>query len=150
QSFGPAAAAFGKSLALRPDSAPVHIQLGYARSGMEDWDGAAAAFREGVRLRPYEPRAYSGLVTALARCGRHAEARQVPLALLQQHPELDGPRSAFRINVVGDLVSNAVPQTKYDPPAAEREAYRKLALDLLTAQLSATRRLDASNQPFIS
>ncbi|MCI0342016.1 MAG: tetratricopeptide repeat protein [Planctomycetales bacterium] len=45
------------ALAIEPGLAPAYVQLGSARSGLRDWAGAAAAYREFLRLAPEHPQA---------------------------------------------------------------------------------------------
>src|SRR5262249_14976146 len=120
RSFDQAAAAFRRSIALRRDSATAHLRLGEALASRQDWDGAATAYREASRLGPDEPRTYTDLMMALATAGRHAEARQVPLTLLQQNPSLAGPRSAFCHNAAAETMDCAVRQGKHATPPSER------------------------------
>jgi tetratricopeptide (TPR) repeat protein len=142
-----AAAAFRKSIALRPESPMVLNHLGNVLSEMHEWDGAVAAFREVLRLEPIDDRARDGLITTLAKAGRHAEARQLPLDWRQQAASTD-LRAALSIDSAGSLIECATPvrEAGYDPSPVERELYRRQALGLLTDSLAAIRTRPANDR----
>ena len=100
--------------------------------------------RESIRIDPKNPRAHQQLMSTLNRESRHAETVQATLAAWRDCPGLiehptnkylyDGAVAAMRC--VQGLGINP-------PPAAERAAYRKHALDFLTANLD----LDTKARP---
>ncbi|MBO0699200.1 MAG: tetratricopeptide repeat protein, partial [Zavarzinella sp.] len=149
RSYDQAATALRKAISLSPDMYQAHVLLGCALSESQDWDGAAGAFRAVVRLHPEEPRSTQGLISALASGGHHAEALEFPLVALRRFPGLGEPRSPFRFGAAGDLLSCANGTSPYDPPPAERPAYRKRARDLLIAQLAEIRKLEGADPAFV-
>jgi serine/threonine protein kinase len=149
-SIDQAVVAHRKASALRPESAVEHLFLGNALSEARDWDGAVAAFRAALRLRPDDQRGNQGLVYALGAAGRHVEAREAPLATLRQNPALAEPRSYFRLEAACNAMNAADGKGPFAAlPAAERSAYRKQALDLLTDALAAIRALPATDRTFV-
>ncbi len=145
-----AVAAYRKAIALDAESSGAHTLLGYALRGKRDWDGAVAAYREAVRLRPDDMRAMAGLVESLAAGGRHFEALEAPLETLRQNPALARPQSYFRLNTAGYVMICANGRAGSNaPPPAERPAYRKRALDLLTTDLAEIRKLGAADRQFV-
>jgi tetratricopeptide (TPR) repeat protein len=75
----PAAArpAYEAALALDPDHAEAHYNLGLVLAGEKDHDGSAREFREVIRLRPaYEP-TYFELGSELLHAGRRVDAARV-------------------------------------------------------------------------
>ncbi len=72
------AAAARDAIRLMPDSSRAHQVLGWALLGQRDWDGAIAAYREAIRLKPFhvvmESFAREQLGTALRGAGRFEEA----------------------------------------------------------------------------
>jgi hypothetical protein len=90
------------------------------------------------------------LVFALGGAGRHAEAREAPLATLRQYPALAEPRSGFRFEAACNAMNAADGKGPFAAlPAAERSAYRKQALDLLTDALAAIRTLPATDRTWV-
>jgi serine/threonine protein kinase len=146
-SYDQAAACYRKCVELGHGAVVGHLQLGRALAKKKDWDGAVAAVREATRLQPKYGPAYSRLAVILQEAGRHAEALKAMLDAIREHPDLAAePRCNLRynaaclaINCAGGLGVNA-------PPEAERPAYRKQALDFLTADLAAVRKV-AANDP---
>src|SRR5262249_22946109 len=127
-SFRLAAVAYRKSIALRPDSVKGYTALGYALSMLHDWDEAVAALRESVRVDPRDQRSQNTSIATLAKEGRHAAARQAPTDWLKQNASGADLRGFFPLNNAGNLIECATPRGAYNPPPAEREAYRKQAL----------------------
>jgi serine/threonine protein kinase/tetratricopeptide (TPR) repeat protein len=149
-SFDQSAAAYRKSIALCPDAQPSHLGLGHALWRMKDWEGAVAALREAVRLDPNEARAQIGLVSVLKAAGRHAEGLQAALVVFRKDPRwTSDPRNHFRYDAGCAAVCCADGKGVNAPPPAERPAYRKHALDLLTAELAAIQQLATSDRAFV-
>jgi hypothetical protein len=96
------------------------------------------------------PHAYSDLGIALAGAGRHAEAVREMLAALHRDPTLaEDPRSHLCYNAACSAMYCADGKGMNTPAPAERAAYRKQALDLLTAELSAIRKLTATDSAYV-
>jgi predicted O-linked N-acetylglucosamine transferase (SPINDLY family) len=69
-----AVAQIGAAIALRPDRAIYHYNLGSALAALERPQAAADSFRAATRLDPAHVAARHNLALALTRCGRHREA----------------------------------------------------------------------------
>ena len=72
--FEEAAVQLRESLALNPQSAPSHYNLGYALLMRGRRDEALAEFREAIRLDPAYAQAHNNLGAVLQALGRNAEA----------------------------------------------------------------------------
>jgi hypothetical protein len=126
-------------------------------SKKKDWEAAIAAIREAIRLLQ-ERRApmsalslaYRDLGIALAGAGRHAEALRETLAALHRDPTLaEDPLSYLRYNAACYAMNCADGKGMNALAPVERSAYRKQALELLTAELAAMRKLAATNRAFV-
>jgi tetratricopeptide (TPR) repeat protein len=152
-----AVAAYRKVIAISPFySGIAHLWMGEVLSTKKDWEAAIAAIREAIRLLPerraemYIPSAYMALGTALAGAGRHAEALREMLAALHQDPTLaEDPLSYLRYNAACFAMNCADGKGVNAPAPTERAAYRKQALDMLTADLAAIRKLTATDAAFV-
>ncbi len=152
-----AIAAYRKVIAMSPFYTGIaHLWMGEALSKKKDWEAAIAAIREAIRLLPerralsFVPGAYVALGTALAGSGRPAEARkEVLIALLQDPALVEDPRTYFRYTAAYFAMNCADGKGMSPPAPAERTAYRKQALDLLTADLAAIRKLTATDRAFV-
>ena len=69
-----AATAFEAATALAPDSADLFFDLGIARSSMQDWAGALAAYRRVLELDPGNARAHNNIGNVQLRRGEYEEA----------------------------------------------------------------------------
>jgi tetratricopeptide (TPR) repeat protein len=69
-----AIASFRQALALDPNAAEAHHDLGHVLAEQGWHAEAAACFRQAVRLRPLSGAAHTSLAVALSRLGQHAEA----------------------------------------------------------------------------
>jgi tetratricopeptide (TPR) repeat protein len=139
-----AVAAFRRAVALDPDGAYwAYLGTGSGLRGLKDLDGAAAAYREGHHRFPdlEPPRALLGLVSTLTDAGRHAEVLAELLAAFRRHPGWAN-QTGMGLRYFAARAANlcADGQGADPPPPAERPAYRKQALDFLTAELAAVRR----------
>jgi len=130
--------------------------MGEALSKKKDWEAAIAALREAIRLLPerparmYLPSAYLALGTALASAGRHAEGLQEMLSALRKDPTVvEDPMSYVRYNTASLAMNCAEGKGMNALAPVEGSAYRKQALELLTAELSAMRKLAASDRAFV-
>jgi tetratricopeptide (TPR) repeat protein len=150
-SYDHAVAAYRKSLALRPDSAEVYGAMAEALLKKQDWEGAIAAYREAVRLMPDNRVGHAGLGRALMAAGKHAEGLQMTLAALRREPAWleEQPWHRVRYRAVCALLSCAAGKGATSLPPAERPTYRKHALELLTADLAATRKLAAADRALV-
>jgi tetratricopeptide (TPR) repeat protein len=150
RSYDHAVTAYRKSLALRPDSADTYWAMGEALLKKQDWEGAITAYREAVRLMPDDRLGQVGLGRALLAAGRHAEGLQVTLAALRQEPPwTEEPWQRPRYMAACAIVSCADGKGANLLAPAERTAYRKQALELLTADLAATRKLVPNDQALV-
>jgi eukaryotic-like serine/threonine-protein kinase len=157
-SYDQAITAYRKAIALAPaDSSLGQYWIGQALLQKRDWEGAIAAFREAVRPKPGRPlrgqvlqSAHLRLGATLSNAGRHVESLRETLAVLQQNPAwAENPRTYFRSEAAW-VAMNCADGRGLNPPApAERPAYRKQALDLLTADLTALRKLPAADRPWV-
>lgn len=85
--------AYGEAVEQWPNSHSAWIGLGNCRSRLGDQAGAAAAFREAIRIRPDSGIAYNNLAQVLAEAGRYEDAeRAAAKAVTLGGPMLD----AFR------------------------------------------------------
>jgi eukaryotic-like serine/threonine-protein kinase len=86
-----AQAAANRALALDPDLAEAHVQIGQLNSQYQwDWGASERAFRRAIQLNPSGPDAHNSLGLLLVRLGRFAEAQ----IHMDQARELD-PLSPF-------------------------------------------------------
>jgi tetratricopeptide (TPR) repeat protein len=149
-SYEHAIAAYHKSIALRPDSAETYEEMGGALLKKQDWEGAIAAYREAVRIRPDNPWGQVGLGGAMMAAGRHAEGLQGTLAALRQHPDRsENPLNFLRYKAACAVLSCAAGRGAAPLPPDERPAYRQQALDLLSADLAAIRKLAATDRAWV-
>lgn len=63
-----------QTIALKPDFAQAHVNLGYARGRAGDSAGAIRAYREAIRCNPGDLSAHIALADELARAGQRSEA----------------------------------------------------------------------------
>jgi len=142
-----AIAEYREAIRFDPGLAAVHNNLGLALRDKGDVEGAIASYREAIRLDPKLAPAHSNLVFALAFIGRPAEAlRATTTDVLGANPAwADDPRNNFRYNAACFAMNCADGKGTDAPPPAERSAYRKQALDHLSADLAATRKLLAAD-----
>jgi serine/threonine protein kinase/tetratricopeptide (TPR) repeat protein len=135
---------------LRPDSVKFHYDVGDCYIGLKSYDHAVVAFRKAIRLNPNYLWAHVNLGYSLGRTDRHAEALQVVLDALRQHPDwAEDPRNNFRNNAACYSLRCADGKGVNAPPPAERPAYRKQALEFFTADLAALRKLAATDRVFV-
>jgi hypothetical protein len=130
--------------------------MGEALSKKKEWGAAIAALREAIRLvqeRRFQmmlPSAHLALGTAFAGAGQHAEALEEFITALQRNPTMaEDARSHLGYNAACMAMNCADGKGMSPPAAAERAAYRKQALELLTAELAATRKLAATDRAFV-
>lgn len=81
-----AAAAFGQALAIAPNDALLHNNLGVALFQSSQLDGAVAAFRRAVELDPAHLPAHAGLAFALVSKGDQAAAIEAFRAVARLDP----------------------------------------------------------------
>jgi protein O-GlcNAc transferase len=74
QRWDEAAATLRHALALKPDFAQAHYNLGYALSRSGNTAGAIASFRDALRSNPGDANTHLALADELARAGQAAEA----------------------------------------------------------------------------
>lgn len=117
-------ALIGRSVALRPDDAIAHSNLGEAYRAIGEVDKAIASCRTALALRPVYPEAHSNLGLILTRCGQlDAAIDHFRVAILQK------PDFAAAHNGLG----NALRQSG-DKAAAVEQYRRAVALDPRSAE----------------
>ena len=142
--------AYLKSIELYPDSARAYEWLGLALAKKKDVKGAIAAFKESARLSPNAPRAIRAAAHGLMTMGRPAEAVQTIVDALGRFPAwADNPRLYLRYNAACAAVHCADGKGPTSISTAERQTYRKQALDLLAADLVTLSKLGASDQVLV-
>jgi tetratricopeptide (TPR) repeat protein len=148
-SYDQAVTAYRKAISLAPGWYFGHRSLGGVLLTMKDGDGAVAAFRESMRLQPNEAATHVYLGNALNSTGQHAEALKVFLAALRQNPAwAEDSRKNLRYSAACAAMRCANGKgVKAAPP--ERSSYRKQALEFLTAELAAIRKLAEADRPFV-
>jgi serine/threonine-protein kinase len=145
-SYPQALAAFHKAIELGHGAVVGYVHIGDALAKKKDWDGAVAAVREAIRLQPKYALAYCKLAIILHAAGRHAEACKDMVDAIREHPDLAGdPRTCLRYNAACLSVNCADGLGENAPPEAERPAYRKQALDFLTADVAGVREVAAKS-----
>src|SRR5262245_39252085 len=116
---------------------------------MNDQDGAIAAFRDAVRIDPNQGRAQIELISTLTRAARHAEALQAYLDVWKVNPtSAENPQNGLRYEAARSAVRCSQGGGINAPPPAERPAYRKQSLDLLTADFAAVQSISARDRDF--
>ena len=117
----------------------------------QDEKGAIAAFKEAaLRLSPDQPRAILYHAMGLIALGHPAEAVREIVDTLSRFPSwADDPRLQLRYGAA--LAAMSCADGKGSPPVslAERQSFRKQALDLLVAELTPLAKLAASDREFV-
>jgi tetratricopeptide (TPR) repeat protein len=142
--FDKAVDAYRKAIALKPESHWHYANLARLLWQLKDREGVVAAWREAARLDPDYLGYRTALRMALADAGRHAEAAEVWAEIRKNPAWVDRPENNVRYVAACDAILSAIGRGANPPPPAERSAFRKQALDLLTAEVDAMRaRADA-------
>jgi len=103
RNYEAAAAAFAEALALRPDAAEVHYNLGNVRKHQGRLDDAVASYRQAVAINPNLAEAQSNLGNTLAELGRLEEAAAAHSKAVALRP--DSAEMHFNLgNVLKDQV----------------------------------------------
>jgi tetratricopeptide (TPR) repeat protein len=145
-----AVAALRKSIALYPKSGLAYQYMGRALAKKKDEKGAMEAFQEAFRLAPNEPLPIRSFATGLVALGRPVEAVRALLDALGRFPsQADDPRLYLRYNAACYAMNCADGKGSSPVPLAERQSFRKQALDLLAADLAALAKLAASDRVFV-
>jgi serine/threonine protein kinase len=133
--------------ALRPDSFYFQLQMGESFQALASYDHALECFRRALALKPESAYAHSQAGMALYRQKKYAEGLEFALEGLRLAPKAaENPLSFHRYNTAC-LAMKCADQTGAGAPSPERRAaYRKQALELLTADLAAVRQLLATNK----
>ncbi len=143
--------AYLKSIALYPNSAIAYQSMGLDLAKNKNENGAIAAFKEAaLRLSPDQPRATLYHAMGLIALGHPADAVREIVDALDRFPSwADDPQHQLRYCAACAAVNCA--DGKGSPPVslAERQTYRKQALDLLAADLAALPKLAASDPEFV-
>jgi len=87
RAYGEAAEAFERALALRPDNPDDLLNLGPARSALQQWDEAIAAYTRLIELDPSNAKALHNLANAHLRRGDYEEAAVWYAKALEADPE---------------------------------------------------------------
>jgi tetratricopeptide (TPR) repeat protein len=87
RAYGEAAAAFERALALRPDDPDDLLNLGRARSALQQWDEAIAAYTRLIELDPQNAKALHNLANAHLRRGDYEEAAVWYARALEADPD---------------------------------------------------------------
>ena len=145
-SYTQAADCYRKSIELGHGAVVGYLRLGDALVQTKDWDGALAAVREVTHRQPGNAAAHVKYAALLHNAGRFAEQLQALVEVIGEHPELaQAPDTYLRYNA-GRSALNCAEGLGIDaPPPADRPAYRKQALEFLTADLVARRTLSAAD-----
>jgi tetratricopeptide (TPR) repeat protein len=139
-----------EAVRLDPKNARAHSLLGGILRQAKDLDGAIASYQESIRLRPTNIDAHRNLGMTLALHGRPGEALRVTTdALRANRAWADDPRNFLRYNAACFAMNCADGKGTDAPPPGERPAYRRRALDYLTADLAATRKLAAAEPSLV-
>jgi tetratricopeptide (TPR) repeat protein len=142
RSYPQAITCYRKAIELGYGPAVCYLQLSYALATQKDWDGAVAAVREAIRLQPKYLAPYLHLAGIVHDSGRYAEGLKALADAIREHPDLAlEPRYYLRYNAACFAMNCADGLGVNAPPQAERPAYRKQALDFLTSELAAHRKL---------
>jgi tetratricopeptide (TPR) repeat protein len=142
--------ACSKAIALYPNSCFTYECMGRALAKKKDEKGAIAAFEQASRLAPNEPLAIRLHATGLVEVGRPAEAvRELVDALGRSPSWADDPRLWLRYALACAAMNCADGQGSPPASMAQRQAFRKQALDLLSADLAAIAKLAASDREFV-
>jgi tetratricopeptide (TPR) repeat protein len=145
-----AVSSYLKSIALYPDSGIAYESMGLALAKKKDEKGAIAAFKESLRLRPNDPRPVLSYGTGLIALGRPAEAIRSIFDAFGRYPSwADNPRLYLRYNAACAAMNCADGKGTPSVSLAERQVFRKQALDLLAADLAALAELAASDREFV-
>jgi tetratricopeptide (TPR) repeat protein len=103
-----------------------------------------------LKLKPDEPSWLASLGRALATAGKPAEALRMTRANLGRNPAwAEDPRNSLRYSAACFAMNCADGKGTDAPPPSERPAYRRQALDLLTAELAAIRKLTVTDGAFV-
>jgi tetratricopeptide (TPR) repeat protein len=90
-----------QTIALEPDFAKPHEDLGTLYLQQDKPANAVTSFETAARLDPHQPSALLGLATALARCGRQAEADAAQERFLELSPAGRALAEAARLRLNG-------------------------------------------------
>jgi hypothetical protein len=101
-------------------------------------------------MKPDDVEARVDLCGMLIDAKRHVEVVQATQAAFQHNPNwAEDPRNYLRVQAARSALDCALGKGQNVPPPAERSAYRKQALDFLTAELAAYQKFPASEQPSV-
>jgi tetratricopeptide (TPR) repeat protein len=145
EAYDQAVAAYRKSIEIGPKSALAYRHLGEALAKKKDEMGAMAAFQEAFRISPDDLRCMRSHAMGLVALGRAAEGFQEIVDAIARFPfHAADPRLALRAAAAGAAMNCADGKGSPVVPAAQRQLYRKQALELLAADLAALEKIAAS------
>lgn|SRR5579883_1726171 len=140
--YDQASACYRKCIELGHGAVIGHVHIAKILAKQKDWDGALAAVREAIRRQPGNGNVYSRVAVILQDVGMHAEGLKIMVDAIREHPDLaEEPRRYLRYNAACLAMNCAEGLGVNPPPETERPAYRKQALDFLTADLAAVRKV---------
>ena len=134
--------------ALRPDSLLFQVQMGDCFQSLASYDHALECYRTSLALKPESSYAHTQASMALYQQKKYAEALEFSLEGMRLAPKAaENPRSFQRYNAAC-LAMNCADQAGA-ARRRRRAAYRRQALELLTADLAAVRRLPATDKDLV-
>ncbi len=132
--------------ALRPDSLLFHVLMGDTFQRLASYDHALECYRTALALKPESAYAHTQASMALYKQKKYAEALAFSLEGLRLAPKAaEDPRFFKRFNTACFAMKCADETGAGAPEPERRAALRKQALELLTADLAAVRRIMATD-----
>ncbi len=137
--------------ALRPDSLLFQVQMGDCFQGLASYDHAVECYRTAIALKPESVYAHTQASVARYKQKKYAEAFAFSLEGLRLAPKTaEDPRFFQRYNTACFAMKCADETGSVAPAPERRAAYRKQALELLTADLAAVRRMMATDKAIVA
>jgi serine/threonine protein kinase len=134
----------------RPDSAFFHLVVGERYSFLAAYDHAVTAYRKSISLCPDSAIAHLWMGNALLKKQDAPGALAAYREAMRLRPAgAEDPRTLVRYNAACAAMRCADGRGPNAPPAPERPGYRKQALDFLTADLAAIRKLPDTDRAFV-
>lgn len=119
-------AAYNKVLALRPDFAEVHNNLGLVLYSIRDFSRAVSEFKEAIRLQPAFKEARLNLATALRAGGAKEEAEKVYQGLIEEYPNFGEPYYNLALMYFEDEFGGLSKETLLSKAVETFEQFRKV------------------------
>jgi tetratricopeptide (TPR) repeat protein len=134
---------FRKALAIDPEFADAHNELGVAQSSRGELPQAAEQFQKAIDLAPGHLQALPNLSIVLCKMKRYREAGEVARRALKVAPGLARVRYVLAVSLIAEHGDSAEALDNLQRAAAEIPQARLLAADLL---VQAGRREEAARQ----